>query len=154
MPVKIDIVEAAPEDAPEIAEIHLAARLSAMPYLHRACSDEETRSWFAGAVGDRPSAWWVAHNGDKVVGYMLLHPGHLEHLYIQPAWQGSGTGTALLDKAKTLSPVRLALSTFQKNLRARAFYEVRGFHVAGSTDGQNEENEPDVQYVWQASRCD
>src|ERR1700730_15171556 len=47
-------------DARAIAGIHLAARREAMPYLHRAHTDDETRDWFARIAGDRLAAWWVA----------------------------------------------------------------------------------------------
>ncbi|WP_428490844.1 hypothetical protein [Rhodopila sp.] len=47
-----------------------------------------------------------------------------------------------------MSPKRVRVSTFQRNVEARAFYEVNGFRAVGDTGGRNEENEPDVQYVW------
>jgi RimJ/RimL family protein N-acetyltransferase len=49
---------------------------------------------------------------------------------------------------KTLSPNRLTLSTFQRNAKARAFNEAHGFRPVGFTDGDNDANEPDVQYEW------
>jgi GNAT superfamily N-acetyltransferase len=151
LPVEIDISEATPRDAPEIAEIHLAARLAAMPYLRRAFTDDTTRCWFAGVVGVQRLAWWVARHGDEIVGYMLLDGEEVGHLYVQPARQGNGVGTQLLALAKKMSPARLTLSVFRRNTNARAFYEARGFIAIGSTDGRNEENEPDVQYVWESS---
>jgi hypothetical protein len=43
---------------------------------------------------------------------------------------------------------RRQLWTFQKNARARQFYEDRGWTQAELTDGQaSEENEPEVRYV-------
>jgi len=145
---RIDIVEAKPEDAAAIAEIHIAARREAMPYLHLAHSYDSTRAWFAKMVGDRPGCWWVARCERQVVGYMLVVGDELDHLYILPDWQRRSVGLALLNKAKLLSPVRLALWTFQRNANARAFYEAHGFWAAGCTDGDNEEHEPDVRYVW------
>lgn len=56
-----------------MADIHLAARREAMPFLHRSHSDDETRSWFASAVGDQPARWWVARCEGRLVGYMLIH---------------------------------------------------------------------------------
>jgi hypothetical protein len=54
MDLAIEIVEANPDDAPAIADIHLTARATYVAPLH---ADDETRGWFAGIVGDRPSAW-------------------------------------------------------------------------------------------------
>jgi GNAT superfamily N-acetyltransferase len=43
----------------------------------------------------------------------------------------------------------LTLWTFQKNAKARAFYERHGFVPVEFTDGlTNQEREPDVRYVW------
>jgi ribosomal protein S18 acetylase RimI-like enzyme len=141
-------VEATSDDAPAIADIHLAARAEYVVRLH---TDDETRDWFASIVGDRPSAWWVARQGGRAVGYMLIDDETLDHLYVRPEAQGCGVGSALLRQARSLSPRRVALVTFQRNASARAFYERRGFRPLRFTDGENEEGEPDVHYVWEAS---
>lgn len=149
----VEIREAEPQcDALAIAEIHLVARRHAMPYLHRPHTDDETRDYFAHAVGDRPAAWWVAKADDQLVGYMVIHGENLDHLYVRPGWQRRGVGFALLQKAKELSPQRIELWTFQRNSNARAFYESQGFQPVGYTDGRNEENEPDVNYEWMQVR--
>jgi GNAT superfamily N-acetyltransferase len=148
---RIDIVEAKPEDAAAIAEIHLTSRRDAMPYLHLAHSDDSTRAWFAKVVGDRPLCWWVARCEGQSVGYMRVVGDELDHLYVRPDWQRRSVGLALVLKAKSLSPARLVLWTFQRNTNARAFYEAQGFGIAGCTDGDNEEHEPDVRYVWDAA---
>jgi ribosomal protein S18 acetylase RimI-like enzyme len=144
----LEIREAEPGDAPAIAEIHLAARRVAMPYLRRPHTDEETRDYFDRVVADRPSAWWVARVGKEIAGYMLIDGENLDHLYVRPGWQRRGIGLLLLSKAKALSPRRLELWTFQRNTNARAFYEAQGFRAVAYTDGRNEENEPDVKYEW------
>jgi ribosomal protein S18 acetylase RimI-like enzyme len=147
MDLAIEIREATRDDAPAIADIHLIARA---PYHARVHTDDETRAWFADIVGDRPSAWWVARQGARVVGYMLIDGENLDHLYVRPEAQGCGVGSALLRKARSLSPRRVALVTFQRNARARAFYEKHGFRPLRFTDGENEEGEPDVHYLWEA----
>jgi len=149
---RLEICEAEPADAPDIAEIHLTARREAMPYLHRPHTDEETRDYFVRAVGDRTSAWWVARLEEKVVAYMLIAGESVDHLYVRPGWQRHGIGLSLLNKAKALSPHRLELWTFQRNNGARAFYEAQCFRAVAFTDGRNEENEPDVKYEWRRSR--
>jgi ribosomal protein S18 acetylase RimI-like enzyme len=85
-------MEASRDDAPAIAGIHLAARALHVARLH---TDDETRNWFARIVGDRPSAWWVARQGRRVVGYMLIDGEYLDHLYVHPEAQGCGIGSAL-----------------------------------------------------------
>jgi len=113
-------------------------------------TDDETRSWFASIVGNRPSAWWLARQGGRVVGYMLIDGEHLDHLYVHPEAQGRGVGSTLLHKARSLSPRRIALVTFQRNVSARTFYEKHGFRPLRFTAGENEEGEPDVHYLWEA----
>jgi len=152
MSAAIDIEEATADDAPALADIHLAARAEATPRLARAHTDDETRNWFAGAVGDRPSAWWVARQNGLVVGYMLIDGECLDHLYVRPDSQRRGVGSALLMKARSLSPRRIALATFERNARARGFYEKHGFRLVRRTAGENEEGEPDVRYLWEAPR--
>jgi hypothetical protein len=57
-------------------------------------------------------------------------------------------GSDLLQIAQGAFPL-LNLWTFQRNLRARRFYEVNGFVAVRETDGAgSEEKEPDVLYRW------
>ena len=144
----LTIEEAERQDAAAIATIHLTARRQAMPYLRLAHTDDETREYFERVVGDPPQAWWVVRHQGHVVAYMLVDGENLDHLYVAPDWQGLGFGSALVAKAKMLRPRRLVLWTFQRNGRARAFYEAHGFHSIAQTEGANEENEPDAQYEW------
>jgi ribosomal protein S18 acetylase RimI-like enzyme len=81
---------------------------------------------------------------------MRIDGDHLDHLYVHPEAQGHGVGSALLRKARSLSPLRITLVTFQRNARARAFYEKHGFRPVRFTAGENEEGEPDVHYLWEA----
>jgi GNAT superfamily N-acetyltransferase len=90
---------------------------------------------------------WVAESAGTIAGFFSLKDERLEHLYVRPGHQGSGVGSALLGKARALSPKRLELYTFLRNQGARRFYERHGFQaVAFGRD--NEENEPDVLYEW------
>jgi ribosomal protein S18 acetylase RimI-like enzyme len=150
--VEIEIREARTEDALEIADLHITVRRIAMPYLNEPFTEDETRAWFARTVGDRSEAWWVAQHAGQIVGYMFLQKQYLDHLYVRSGWQGRGIGSSLLNKAKTLSPRQLELRAFKRNTDAQAFYEAHGFHTVGCTDGQNNENEPDVRYVWSSEQ--
>jgi len=139
---------AQPADATAVAALHLAARREAMPWLPALHSDAEVGAW----IRDRLLAEaevWLALAGDAPVGYMALVDGMLDHLYIAPGRQGRGFGSLLLDHAKALRPDGLQLYAFQRNSRARKFYEARGFVAVAFSDGaDNEENEPDVLYAW------
>ncbi len=70
-------------------------------------------------------------------------------LYLAPPARNRGLGKALLDLAKTEAE-RLTLWTFQANHQAQRFYQREGFAESRRTAGENDENLPDIQFVWQA----
>jgi GNAT superfamily N-acetyltransferase len=135
-------------DSAEIAEVHTVAMREAMPYLPHLHTDEETRAWVTEVVLPRHEVW-VAEAGGRVVGVVALEGDMVQQLYILPGYQGVGIGSALLALAKSRRPGGLRLYAFQRNTRARAFYERRGFVAIAFGDGSgNEEGEPDVLYEW------
>ena len=99
---------------------------------------------------------WVAEEDGRLVGFLGIEASRnlggapvLEKLYVEPAEQNRGVGSALLDKAKELRPDELYLWVFQKNEGARRLYERQGFTVVKLTDGaENMEREPDALYRW------
>ena len=135
-------------DADAIATVHLTARAQALPWLRPVHTAGETRQHFATIVAREPQFWWVVRLEGAVVAYMRARADVLDDLYVLPRWQGQGVGSALLAHAKALGPSFLRLWTFQRNARARAFYEARGFRSLRFTGGDNEEGEPDVLYEW------
>jgi GNAT superfamily N-acetyltransferase len=135
-------------DASAIADVFLTSRQDALPYLPRVHSDDETRQWIA-AVVVRRGGVWVAELDGRIAGFLSVVGEELDHLYVRPGYYRQGIGDRLLAKAKELSPGRLRLFTFQRNVRARTFYEARGFRTLDFNDGsRNEEHEPDVRYEW------
>jgi GNAT superfamily N-acetyltransferase len=92
---------------------------------------------------------WGYFNDQELVGIIAFREGWIDQLYILPAWQGRRIGTALLQVAQDRFD-RLSLWTFQRNKKARSFYEKHGFVAIRETDGsRNEEKDPDVMYSWQ-----
>ncbi len=137
-------------DALAIAELFTASRHDALPYLPELHDDDDTRHHFANVVMAR-CAVWVAVEHSRIVGFMAWNAGsgHLDHLYLLPGYYRRGIGSRLLDKAKALSGGKILLYAFQRNARARAFYERHGFRATWFGDGaENEEREPDVLYEW------
>lgn len=118
-----------------------------MPYLQEVHTEEETYAFFARVVADRET--YVAEAAGEVVGFAALGDEWLEHLYVEPAWQGRGIGDLLLTKAKEARPDGFRLYVFQRNEEARRFYEARGLELVGLGDGsENEEGEPDALCEW------
>jgi GNAT superfamily N-acetyltransferase len=79
-----------------------------------------------------------------MTGMIAFRKDWIDQLYVPPDAQRRGVSTELLQVAKR-SFDRLQLWTFLRNVRARRFYEVRGFALVQEADGaRNEENEPDA----------
>jgi GNAT superfamily N-acetyltransferase len=139
-------------DAPAIAELFLASRRAALPYLPELHTDAETHDWVASHLLATHEVA-VADVDGRVAGFAALEAGLLGHLYVDTEHQGTGVGSELLAWAKTRRPDGLELWTFQRNEAARRFYERRGFRVVELTDGsRNEERERDVRYAWAPAR--
>jgi GNAT superfamily N-acetyltransferase len=135
------------DDAGAVNRIFVGAR-DEMTYLPRIA--DEHRLSLGGWFIERDEIW-VAERDGAVVGFAGVNGDVLTHLYVDPAAQNTGLGTALLEWVKRLNPERLELWVFQKNAGARRFYERHGFSLARLTDGEsNMEKEPDALYEWRA----
>ncbi|MFL6154481.1 MAG: GNAT family N-acetyltransferase [Marmoricola sp.] len=134
-------------DLPEIAELFIATRRSAVPQMPPVVSDDDAiRAWFADHRGTKE--YWVADDGD-IVGFAMLDGAWLNSLYIGPQRQGSGIGSMLLDLVKAQRPDGFGLWVFASNTSARGFYHRHGLVELEHTDGSaNRERSPDVRMVW------
>ena len=131
----------------EIARLHRRVMRVSLPYLPELHSAEEDL-WFFRERLMVENETWVGGEAGAIAGYIAFKPGWVTHLYIDPEHQGRGLGGLLLGKAMEDGSSR-QLWTFQRNTRARAFYEARGFALVRLTDGEdNEEKEPDALYAW------
>ena len=141
------------DDIPVVAAVFLAARKAMLDIVPMVHPDEAVLPWMREVLFPT-TEMWVAEAGGRIVAMMSLSPGWLEHLYVDPAAQAAGTGTALLHLAKQSAHGAggLQLWTFQGNAGARRFYERHGFVAVEFTDGVgNEEKTPDVRYVWHSA---
>lgn len=134
-------------EAGDIARLHRFTVRTSLPFLPDIFTAEQDLAFFRDQLLANAETW-IWEEGGTICGYVAFKPGWVEHLFIHPDHQGRGIGPALLDKAMENRTER-RLWTFQKNARARAFYEKRGFVIEIETDGStNMEKEPDVLYVW------
>ena len=138
------------EDAEEIADLYTAARVAAVPRMPPALhSNAEDRRWMAGQLAREDHAAWVAARDGRILGYALLTPVWLDHLFVHPDHLGTGIGSVLLDLVKTLRPSGFSLWVFESNTGARRFYARHGLVETERTDGsQNEEKAPDIRMEW------
>jgi len=97
------------------------------------------------------SQLWVAEVRGEIVGFLAIRESYVDRMYVKPSDQRSGIGTALLEKARELSPGGLELHTHRENAPARDFYEKHGFRAVRFGVSPPPENEPDVEYEWRPS---
>jgi putative acetyltransferase len=136
------------EETDQAAAVLRASYDSALPTLAGLHTPDEDR-WFFRERLFAECQIWGYFNDSELVGIIAFREGWIDQLYILPAWQGRRIGTALLQVAQDRFD-RLSLWTFQRNKRARSFYEHHGFVAIRETDGsRNEEKDPDVMYSWQ-----
>lgn len=134
-------------DAQAIAIVLRTCFRVSLPFLPELHTAEEDL-WFVREVMLVKDEVWVAEAADRIAGFIGFREGWIDHLYVHPDFQGQGIGPKLLAKPLSLRQAR-RLWTFQKNTRARKFYEDRGFKLLKLTDGSgNEEKEPDALYEW------
>ena len=90
---------------------------------------------------------WVATIQHQVVGFVVVSDRVIAQIFVEVEMQGSGVGTALLNHAKTLSPIGLRLTTLQQNKQACRFYEKHSFR-AGVVGVNPVNRQPNIEYYW------
>lgn len=81
---------------------------------------------------------WVATNQeDQPLGFMFLHDGHLEALFVDASARGLGVGKALISHALALHP-DLSVDVNEQNQQAVGFYQHMGFEVSGRSERDNQ----------------
>jgi putative acetyltransferase len=130
-----------------LARLHRKAVRETLGFLPELHSAEEDQAFFEEQLYPNNTIWLAEEDGAPL-GYAAHSPGWLNHLYVHPDHQGRGVASALLGRVMA-NDDHLQLWAFQKNDRARHFYEGKGFVLERLTDGEhNEEHEPDALYVW------
>lgn len=70
---------------------------------------------------------------DQPQGFMFLHDGHLEALFINPNHHGQAIGKAFIARAVAAHP-DLTVDVNEQNLAAIRFYEHMGFDPIGRSE--------------------
>lgn len=132
-------------DMDAAAAVHRMSFDRQLPWLAGLHTRTEDRAFFRTHVYQTCDIWG-AERQSKLVGIIAFREDWIDQLYVLPDAQGQGIGGDLLEIAQQAYPV-LNLWTFQRNSKARRFYEFNGFRAIRETDGaDNEEKEPDVLY--------
>ncbi len=124
--------------------------IDATPWMPRVHDHADVERFYADTVFAERTVL-LAENDGTIAGFLsLAADNHVTALYIDASDRGSGIGTRLIEAAKALSPDELSLWTFEHNREAQRFYERQGFQAVSRTDGDNEEQLPDILYRWRA----
>jgi ribosomal protein S18 acetylase RimI-like enzyme len=135
-------------DAQAIAVVLRTTFRVSLPFLPELHTPEEDLWFVREQMLVRDEVWVIEAGGGAIAGFIGFREGWIDHLYVHPDFQGRGLGPELLSKPLQYRQTR-RLWTFQKNTRARKFYEAHGFRLVELTDGSgNEEKEPDALYEW------
>ena len=141
------------EDFDAVTILWRVAREKSLPEFQRLKGHSffEDRDYFQNRIL-KSNKVWVAEFEKRLLGFMAIEKDFIDHLYIDPDSWRQGTGKAMLDHAKGISPSHLWLYTLQINVNARAFYEKNGFVAEKFGVSPAPENEPDVEYHWRGDR--
>lgn len=124
-----------PSEAPEIIKIWKNAVDVTHDFL-TAHDRQEIEKDVVGFFSATP-VWVAANQQDHPLGFMFLHDGHLEALFVDASARGLGVGKQLIAHALALHP-DLSVDVNEQNHQAIGFYQHMGFNVSGRSelDGQ------------------
>lgn len=91
---------------------------------------------------------YVFEENNEILGFIGLNGSYIEGIFVNSDNQHKGVGTALLNKAKK-NNCKLTLSVYEKNLKARSFYEKNGFEII-SRSIDSETDEAEYAMMWKA----
>lgn len=81
--------------------------------------------------------WFAVDANDYPLAFMFIDNGHMEALFVDPAFRGTGNGAALVRHGLSLHP-KMTTDVNEQNAQALGFYEKMGFKRTSrsSLDGQ------------------
>jgi len=143
---------AAPSDAKQIATIHVETWQNTYrgfipnSYLNSLSIPNRTKKWLS-MLNDKndKSVYFVGEIDNRVMGWLSLCKcrdrdasntwGELGGMYIHPLAQSKGLGTALMQEGlkqlKKLGYEKATLWVLTSNIKARRFYESKGWRLDG-----------------------
>lgn len=135
---RLSIRPATPEDAGTLYTIHresvLRAYVHIFPPDRYPFPDREMRAHWVESLAEEDRDVLIAERSGSPIGFVMVSPGWLKHLFVRPAEWGRGTGGVLHDEAVELLRGHGELArlwVLEENERARRFYEARGWRRDG-----------------------
>ena len=136
-----EIREARAEEGPILAAVQERASVAALahvfpPELYPYPREAVHARWVA-AVAEPETRTLIAVSGEVPVGAACVTDGWLEGLYVVPERWGTGLADELhsraLEVVHSLGSASCRLWVLEDNIRARRFYERRGWRENGQT---------------------
>lgn len=112
-----------PSEAPEIIQIWKNSVDATHDFLtthDRQEIEKEVVDFFS-----ETPVWVAANKDDHPLGFMFLHDGHLEALFVDASARGFGVGKQLISHALVLHP-DLSVDVNEQNHQAVGFYQHMG----------------------------
>lgn len=131
----LDIRMSRPSEASEIIQIWKSAVDATHDFL-TAHDRQEIEKEVVGFFSETP-VWVATNQDDQPLGFMFLHEGHLEALFVAGSARGLGVGKRLISHALALHP-ELSVDVNEQNQQAVGFYQHLGFQVSGRSDLDNQ----------------
>ncbi|EEQ5903396.1 acetyltransferase [Escherichia coli] len=131
----LDIRMSRPSEASEIIQIWK----SSVDATHDFLTDHDRQEIEKEVIGffSETPVWVATNQDDQPLGFMFLHEGHLEALFVAGSARGLGVGKRLISHALALHP-ELSVDVNEQNQQAVGFYQHMGFQVSGRSDLDNQ----------------
>lgn len=124
-----------PAEAPEIIQIWKNSVDATHDFLS-AHDRQEVEKEVVGFFSETP-VWVATNQHDQPLGFMFLHDGHLEALFVDASARGLGVGKSLISYALAMHP-DLSVDVNEQNQQAVGFYQHMGFQVSGRSEQDNQ----------------
>lgn len=131
----LDIRMSRPSEASEVIQIWKSSVDATHDFLtahDRQEIEKEVVSFFS-----ETPVWVATNQDDQPLGFMFLHEGHLEALFVAASARGLGVGKRLISHALALHP-ELSIDVNEQNQQAVGFYQHMGFEVSGRSGRDNQ----------------
>jgi ribosomal protein S18 acetylase RimI-like enzyme len=137
----IELRAALPDEVDTLLAIQREAAVGAYAHIYPPerypFPDDAVREVWAEALSDPEVEVYVAEVDGEPAGAVSVGRGFLSTLYVLPAHQGRGVGSALhdlaLDRLRALGSEEARLWTLEGNDAGRKFYERRGWSLTDET---------------------
>jgi len=139
-----------------VETMHHADLVDVVPIEKLCFGDRWSLHAFANELDNPASHYFVAREGDRIVGYagywLILEEAHVTTIAVHPSFQRRYIGERLLlqliDDAATHGAKWVTLEVRASNLGAQRLYEKYGFTSLGRRKGYYQEDGEDALVMW------